>query len=111
MRMQHVNGRAGFSLVEIAVATGVLTLFLVGVFGCLSLAQRAQVMTRERQLATEAAQARVNSLASLPFDDIDDTHGSTFPVVYRFHDADADGVVDAGETVALPGDGAADAGR
>ncbi len=112
MRIQHVNGRAGFSLVEIAIATGVLTLFLAGVFGCLSMAQRGQIMARERQLAMEAAQARVNSIASLPFDDIDDTDGSTFSIVYRFDDADADGEVDAGETVALPsGDSAADAGR
>ncbi len=59
------TNRSGFSLVEVAVALGLATLLLLGVFSTLSMGTRLASAGREREIAREAARARLEALQTL----------------------------------------------
>lgn len=105
MRASGRRARRAVTLVEVAVAAAVLAVFLLGIFSALGVARRAQVLTRERQVASEAAHAKLDELAATPFDELVPLAGQgfsarhAFDVGYRFEDPDADGL--AAATISL----------
>lgn len=60
------SSRSGLTLVEIAVAVGVLALLLAGLFAAMASSLKADVLTRERQAAAEAASRQLDSYLTDP---------------------------------------------
>lgn len=62
MRRQHLTAPRrrprpqgqGLTLIEVVIATGILSIFVLGMFSALTSAQRADVLTREHAAASEA---------------------------------------------------------
>lgn len=106
VRASMSRARRAVTLVEVAVAAAVLAVFLLGIFSALAVARRAQILTRERQVASEAAHAKLDELAATPFDELVPLAGQgftarhAFDVGYRFEDPEADGLAEA--TSSLP---------
>jgi len=84
------EGRRGLSLVEIVFAVALLTIFFTGMFGTLTMTQRAEVSTREHQMASLAAHRKLDELLSisdfsrLPSSSVgaEDIEGEAFDVTY-----------------------------
>jgi type II secretory pathway pseudopilin PulG len=92
------NGEAGFSIVEVMFATGVLVVGLVGAASAVtSLANLRRTYT-ETQAAITAARAQIEEIREMPFNEILPTYqnGVGFTV-----DADADGISDLKEPTTL----------
>lgn len=66
------SAREGLTLVEIIMAVGVLSIFLVGMFATMASAQRADVLTRERAAASEAAYTMLDTIMTSDFDAVSD---------------------------------------
>lgn len=62
------RGRDGLTLVEIVIAVAILSVFLVGMFATMASAQRADVLTRERTAASEAAFTMLDTIMTSDFD-------------------------------------------
>lgn len=62
------GARDGLTLVEIVMAVAVLSIFLVGMFATLANAQLADVLTRERAAASEAAFTMLDTVMTSDFD-------------------------------------------
>jgi Tfp pilus assembly protein PilV len=56
------QGRRGLTLVEVVFASGVLSIIMLGVFSALSSAQRADMITRERQAVSEKAAEMLDAM-------------------------------------------------
>lgn len=57
---------AGLTVVEVTVALAVLTMLLVGVFGAMSVAMRADIAAREHRAASDAAFAQLERRLAEP---------------------------------------------
>lgn len=62
------RGRDGLTLVEIVMAVALLSIFLLGMFTTLANAQRADMLTRERAAASEAAFTMLDTVLTSDFD-------------------------------------------
>jgi type II secretory pathway pseudopilin PulG len=71
-RSRRADGRdeAGFSLLELVVAMGVLATIIVGFAASVSLGFRTIALARQRQTATELASARLEHLRSVPYENV-----------------------------------------
>lgn len=58
--------RAGLSLVEIVMATGVFSLLVTGIFGAMGASMKVEAMTREHQAASEAATRQLDLFMTDP---------------------------------------------
>jgi prepilin-type N-terminal cleavage/methylation domain-containing protein len=65
----------GLSLVEVVVAVGVLSIILLGLMASFASAQRADLLTREHQAASEAAFKQMDTLLMNPNFDAVPTKG------------------------------------
>lgn len=61
-----LDGRAGLTLVEIAMALGVLSVLLAGLFAAMATSLRAEALTRERQAASEEASRQLDDFLAVP---------------------------------------------
>lgn len=52
--------RRGFTLLEVVLALGVLSVLLIGLFSCLASSMRVDGLTREHQAASEAAAGQLD---------------------------------------------------
>lgn len=65
-RPQQRSSRSGLTLIEIVMATAVLSIVLLGMFGAMDSSQRADVLTRERAAAAEACHSMLDSVLTGP---------------------------------------------
>jgi prepilin-type N-terminal cleavage/methylation domain-containing protein len=65
--VSRLREERGFTLVEVLVATVILAIALLGLFGALDLANRADYVNRERQAATSLTREVVEQVRSLPY--------------------------------------------
>jgi prepilin-type N-terminal cleavage/methylation domain-containing protein len=76
-------GTRGLTLIEVVVATGVLSIVLTSMFGTLGGFQRAETMTRERQAAAQAAFRQLDLVGASSFSSLSGWNGAAFDVRYN----------------------------
>ena len=73
----------GLTLIEVVVATGVLSIVITSMFGTLGGFQRTETMTRERQAASQAAFRQLDLVGASAFSSLGGWNGAAFDVPYN----------------------------
>jgi hypothetical protein len=81
-RLPRATSR-GLTLVEVVVATGVLSVVITSMFSVLGSFQRTEVMTRERQAASQAAFRHLDLVGASSFGSLSSWNGAAFDVPYN----------------------------
>jgi prepilin-type N-terminal cleavage/methylation domain-containing protein len=69
-RLPRRSSRAGFSLVEMVIALGIIAIALTGMISVIHYSSRSNYNSRERMLALRAAERKIEEMGSHPFKQI-----------------------------------------
>ena len=83
MLSRRRDSERGLTIIEIAVALGVLALLFTGIFSALATANLAAITARETQAASEEALKRLDQLCAANFDAILGAPPKYFDVEYK----------------------------
>jgi Tfp pilus assembly protein PilV len=72
---RKVEVRSGLSLIEVVVTMTLVIVLTLGLYSAQSLSTSSRNFTRERDLAREAAQAKLEEILSVSFDGLSGTYG------------------------------------
>ena len=73
----------GLTLIELVVATGVLSIVITSMFSTLAGFQRTETITRERQAAAQAAFRQLDLVGASRFSGLSNWNGAAFDVPYN----------------------------
>ena len=84
-RSRTANQESGFTVLEAAVAMGMLAVALLSLWGTLVYCSRSNVAAEQKKRAMNAAQAKIEELKSVPFTSLVTDYGKGGKVGNLFH--------------------------